>query len=299
MNYFTIRDIENLCNIKAHTLRVWEQRYGICRAKRRSGNHRIYYNEDLKELLRISFLYHNGYKISVLARFSNEEIERAVQSIRLSECNYQDFVTQLLEACIDFDQERFDKIVHCLVLRMGIDKCITGVFYPFLERVGMLWLTNHVIPAQEHFSSNLIQKKIIMALDGLDKVTDRSHNILLFTPCGEYHEIPLLVAQYFFKKQLLQTTYLGIDSHFSMLEYYCSNRPVSHFYFHVINKSGSDKLTALTDRLCRQYPDKKIIAAGPAAGCIKLQHPNFTVLRSMEELMRFASSLRVQAFTSA
>src|SRR5687768_14986156 len=191
MNQFTIKDIENLCGIKAHTLRTWEQRYELFVAKRKESNQRVYDDEDLKQLLRISFLYHSGYKISGIARLSHEEIQRTVEASCLKEDNHEIFIHQLIAASIDLDEERFEKLINCLVLRIGIEKCISNVFYPFLQRIGLLWMTGHVIPAQEHFSSHIIRKKIICAIDGLDSRGQSSPTILLFAPAGEFHEIPL------------------------------------------------------------------------------------------------------------
>src|ERR1700744_4156711 len=111
MNSFTIRDIENLCGIKAHTLRVWEQRYQIISPKRKAGNHRQYDNDDLKYLLRIAFLYHNGHKISYLARLDEKAVCELALSFSATGGSVEIFINHLMEASLDFDQERFDRIL--------------------------------------------------------------------------------------------------------------------------------------------------------------------------------------------
>ena len=186
MNHFTIKDIENLCGIKAHTLRIWEKRHQLVLPKRKQSKHRFYDNVDLKELLRISFLYHQGYKISTIAELSPEEIHHAVESTSPGEKNHEIFVHQLIEAGLDFDKERFEKIVNSLVLCIGLEKCISAVFYPFLHRIGLLWMTNNVIPAQEHFVSHIIRKKIICATDALETDSNSPSNIIVFAPSGEF-----------------------------------------------------------------------------------------------------------------
>ena len=108
MNQFSIRDIENLCGIKAHTLRIWEQRYKLFVPKRKQSQHRVYDNEDLKELLRVSFLYHNGHKISRIAKLSSADIQQVVKCACDRE-NDEAQVLQLLEAGLDFDKEQFEK----------------------------------------------------------------------------------------------------------------------------------------------------------------------------------------------
>ena len=107
MNQFSIRDIENLCGVKAHTLRIWEQRYNLFVPKRKKSQHRIYDCDDLKELLRISFLYHHGYKISKIASLTPEERQEEVAKIKPQCCNYEIFVHQLIEASITLDKEVF------------------------------------------------------------------------------------------------------------------------------------------------------------------------------------------------
>ena len=187
MNHFTIKDIENLCGIKAHTLRIWEQRYNFFVPKRKKSQHRIYDSDDLKELLRISFLYHNGYKISKIAELNPGQIHQLVEESGMQDNNHEIFIHQLIEAGLDFDKEKFEIIVNCLALRIGMEKCITEVFYPFLQRIGLLWMTNNVIPAQEHFVSQIIRNKIIVATDGLEVRNDAVTNVIVFTPTGEFH----------------------------------------------------------------------------------------------------------------
>src|SRR5688572_19332426 len=108
MNQFTIRDIENLCGVKAHTLRIWEQRYNLFVPKRKESRHRIYDCDDLKELLRISFLYHHGYRISRIADMSPEQRQQEIAKIKTTQCSYELFVHQLVEASVVFDKEGFE-----------------------------------------------------------------------------------------------------------------------------------------------------------------------------------------------
>src|SRR5438105_12129127 len=123
MNNFTIKDIERLSGIKAHTLRIWEQRHGLCFCKRKESLHRYYDNEDLKQILRIAYLYHHGYKISRIATFSKDEIKK-LATTNSGENNYDIFINQMIEASIDYDQPRFEKIIHNALLHLGFEKAI-------------------------------------------------------------------------------------------------------------------------------------------------------------------------------
>jgi MerR family transcriptional regulator, light-induced transcriptional regulator len=289
MNSFTIRDIENLCGIKAHTLRIWEQRYQLLSPKRKAGNHRSYDNEDLRYLLRIAYLYHHGHKISAIARLSEKEICELALSLSASGGSAEIFVNHLTEASMDFDPDRFDKVLHNIILHMGFEKAITQVIFPFLQKIGLLWLTGHTIPAQEHFASALITKKIHVAINGLDE-PPRGHakNVLLYCPKAEFHEIPLLYMRYLMKKNGISTVYFGKDIAMSELEYYCARQPVSHLYFHIVTNLLRYEPEQYIRKLSALFPDKQIVVSGGRTALIRNSYPNVRLLKSLEEMQAFA-----------
>lgn len=290
MQQFSIRDIEHLCGIKAHTLRAWEQRYQLGISDRPGGQHRIYSNEDLKEWLRISFLYHNGNKISSIAAMSPADREARLTETIQADNPDEGFIHQLIEASLDFNKEQFEKIIHCVVLRNGIEHCVQRIFYPYLHRIGLLWLTNHAIPAQEHFASHIIRKKLLVAIDGLEEAIPAGPRILLFAPAGEYHEIPLLTAHYFFKKSGLQTVYFGTNVSAESLVYFLSNQPVDYLYTHVITFLQDSSPEAFLQKL-KQHFKGKIIRSGPAFRQLPEHADREIVLHSLEELISLCRNL--------
>jgi MerR family transcriptional regulator, light-induced transcriptional regulator len=294
MQQFSIRDIENLCGIKAHTLRAWEQRYQLGISDRPGGQHRVYSNEDLKEWLRIAYLYHNGCKISTIAAMSPEEREARLEQAYVTDNPDEGFIHQLIEASLDFNKEQFEKIIHSVVLRNGIEHCVQKIFYPYLHRIGLLWLTNHAIPAQEHFASHIIRKKVLVATDGLETIVAGGPRILLFAPAGEYHEIPLLTAQYFFKKAGFQTVYFGTNVSAESLAYYLSHHPVDYLYTHVITFLQETSPEAYMLEL-KQHFKGKIIRSGPAFRQMQKQAADEIVLHSLEELIRFTRNMKDQS----
>ena len=291
MNNFSIKDIERLSGIKAHTLRIWEQRHGLCFCKRKESQHRYYDNEDLKKILRIAYLYHNGYKVSKIARLSPDDIKRLAQ-VNTGENDYQAFINELVEASIDYDQARFEKTVSDIYQQFGFEKSIVHVFYPFFEKIGLLWMTEHVLPAHEHFSSYLIQKKIILAIDELKVPADSKHKIAIFAPKGEHHEIPLLVMQYLFKKHGVNTIYFGANTTIADLEYYSRYQPLTHIYAHLItnflNKEPLEYLLALNEK----FPAQEIVVSGPVFNEVKFPPERITVLRSCQEMMEYPTKKR-------
>jgi len=291
MNSFSIRDIENLCGIKAHTLRVWEQRYQLLCPKRGAGNHRTYTNEDLKYLLRIAYLYRNGHKVSALAKLSEKEIcALAMESARSGpEMDGDLFINQLMEASLDFDQQRFDKILHNIILHLGFEKCITQVAFPFLTRMGLLWLTGNVVPAQEHFASALVTKKIFVAINGLEPPpSDTEKKVLIYSPREEFHELPLLYMRYLMKKNRISTVYLGKNIGVDELQYYCTRKPATHLYFHLVTNLIRCEPDQYVSKLAGIFPDKEIVISGCLAQTLRTAAPNVRILKSLEDMQKFA-----------
>jgi MerR family transcriptional regulator, light-induced transcriptional regulator len=286
MHHFTIRDVENLSGIKAHTLRMWEQRYGLHLCKRKKSLHRYYDNEDLKHILRIAYLYHKGHRISRIAKFSHEEIIQ-MASKRFENDEYEVMVNQLIEASIDYNQLQFENAFNSALRTMGLEKSMEKVVYPFLEKIGLLWMTGHILPAQEHFSSHLIHKTVIAAINSLPSVYTSTNRFLLFTPEGEGHELPLLFIQYLIKKKGIKTVLLGKNIPLDIVKYYCAHQPVSHLYFHLItNFTNSDPQEYLS-KLSETFADKQIIASGPSLKNIGSMPANVAIIDSLQHAISY------------
>ncbi len=289
MHAFTIRDIENLCGIKAHTLRIWEQRHGLICPKRKPGNHRLYSNEDLQYLLRIAYLYHHGLKISSITKMSEQDICQAALSITVHSDAMAIYLNQLLDASIGFDLLQFDKILHTIIVHFGMEKSFTHILFPFLKKIGLLWLTGHIIPAQEHFATAFIAKKLLVAINGLDRVESAERGrVMLFTPKGELHEISLLFMHYMLKKNRVHTAYLGTNIEFEELIYFCAHREVSHLYFHQITQLGRHDPQQYVERLLHVFPDKQIVFSGSINKRVQIRSERLCLLKSLEEMHDFA-----------
>jgi MerR family transcriptional regulator, light-induced transcriptional regulator len=291
MNSFSIKDIANLTGIKAHTLRIWEQRYQkLFQSKRKESNHRQYDNEDLKHLLRIARLYQQGLKISGIASMSEPEILEAARVIPNEEGNrYSIIVNQLIEATIDFDQDRFEKASTQAILYCGFEKAVVKVFYPFLQRIGLLWVTDNVIPAQEHFASNLLRKKFINAIDSLPRARS-GINTILFTPEGEHHEIPLLYNHYLLKKFGQPCIYLGSNTGIDVLEMYNNIRPIKRLLFSLITNFTRYSADNYCQILLTHFPDTEIYFAGSQVNNLTLTHERLHPLASFTDGMDFVKS---------
>lgn len=211
MGIFSIKDIEAVSGIKSHTLRIWEQRYGIIVPKRTESNIRYYDDDDLKHILNISILNRQGIKISEIARMSKEEITDAIlkDSALFSE-NYDTHIKGLISAMLSFDEYGFHKVISTNVIQLGLEQTVINIIFPFLAEVGLLWQIGSIHPSHEHFASNIIRQKLYVAIDGnVGRYAENRKRFLLFLPEHEQHSIGLLFANYILRTRGQDVLYLG------------------------------------------------------------------------------------------
>ncbi|MDA7502190.1 MerR family transcriptional regulator [Chitinophagales bacterium] len=213
MSRYSIKDLEQLSGIRAHTLRIWEQRHNLLSPKRTTTNIRYYDVDDLKYLLKIAMLNKNGYRISQIASMEEEELSQSYLDLVDSDSRHEFHISMLTTAMIEFDEIKFEEIMETCMAKEGFETTIIDIVYPFLCRIGSLWLSGNINPAQEHFVTNLIRRKLIVAIDGLgcQPPTDAKH-FLLFLPDRERHELGLLFSDYLLRKRNHKVTYLGIST---------------------------------------------------------------------------------------
>ena len=209
MGKYSIKDIEKLSGIKAHTIRIWEKRHNVIEPKRTLSNIRYYDDYDLKRVLNISILNNNGLKISTIARMTDEELhEKVVQLSRDSRAT-EGNIDRMIVCMIDLDEQTFEKLFSEFIMKFGFEDTVIKIVYPFLKKIGVLWQTGNISPAHEHFISNIVRQKIIVAIDSLPTPDDNQDKLLLYLPDGELHELGLLFYHYIAKKNGLKTIYLG------------------------------------------------------------------------------------------
>ncbi len=260
MAHYSIKDLEKLSGIKAHTLRIWEKRFDLLKPCRTQTNIRFYTNEDLKRILNISFLNKNGYKISRIALLSEEEISQKVADITNSQLDSGTQIDNLIIATTGLDEPRFEKVLNTSILQSGFEQTILNIVYPFLKKIGILWQTGAITPAQEHFITCLVRQKLILAIDGIVETYNAgSKQFLLFLPEGEWHEIGLLFYHYLIKKKGHKVIYLGQSVPFSNLQATLSIRPFDFLVTTISSNSGDQDIYEYIKRLSATFKSKKII----------------------------------------
>lgn len=227
---YSIKDLANLSGIKAHTIRIWEQRYDILEPDRTSTNIRRYSENDLKRILNIAILNRHGKKISHIAQLTPQAIEQEVLKLHKSTGDDSVIMDRMVNAMVDLNDEELEGIINDLLRTVDFEELVIRFFFPFLEHIGTLWQTGSINPSQEHFISNYIRSKIIAETSSLKISLYKSNpRFLLYLREEEFHELGLLYVNYLLKKGGFKTLYLGQSVPYQDLEKVCQTFDPQYF----------------------------------------------------------------------
>ena len=259
---FSIKDLENLTGIKAHTIRIWEKRYNLLSPDRSDTNIRNYSLSSFQKLLNISYLNNNGFKISKIASLKEEEIPIKVREIA-SRANVEDHAVNAFKmSMINFDQVLFYNTYNNLVENKSFSEIFYTVFLPLLEEIGLLWQTNTITPAHEHFLSVLIKQKILLNIEKLQSLLPKplTKTFVLFLPDHEIHDIGLLFVNYQLRSKGYHTIFLGgsvpMESLTDLIEFFNNVTFVSYFTVQPEEKDILDYLNKFNDLLLKKENSK-------------------------------------------
>lgn len=208
---YSIKDLEKLSGIKAHTLRAWEQRYNLIEPHRTDTNIRYYVDDHLKKILNIAVLVKSGMRISKVADLSTEEIRAAVIDAGRYQGNYESQINAFKIAMIDYDEYLFESIFNKCLIQFGTEETLTKILGKFIQEIGLLWQAGAINVSNEHFISNLVKQKLFAIIDQtiLPQVSSSSKSYVLYLPAEELHELGLLYLYYYLKKTGNRVIYLG------------------------------------------------------------------------------------------
>ncbi|UOQ67495.1 MerR family transcriptional regulator [Hymenobacter volaticus] len=293
MGQFSISDLEQLSGIKAHTIRMWEQRYGILQPIRTATNIRTYCDDDLRRLLNVATLCGQGYRISKVAQLSEEELCRAVISCNEGTHDYCQRVNSLLAAMLDMNEPQLCYLLNHAIQQLGFEAAVMHVVYPFLQRIGVMWQAGSVNPAQEHLVTNLVRQKMMAATDMLASVQPKAaHRWVLFLPEGEMHELALLFMNYALRVRGHHVLYLGQNLPIKELQAVCDTYQPHAICTVMTAAPDRDRVQDFVNSLSALCPDKLLCLYGPLAHIEGLELPgNATRFRFMPEFLTLADKL--------
>ena len=292
MNSFTIKDLENLSGIKAHTLRIWEQRYNFLKPGRTFTNIRYYSNEELKKVLNIALLNKYGFKISHIDKMNEAEMNEKILSLNQMEAQQERIVNDLIKNMVDLDMNSFEDTLDRFILVKGIERAITQIIFPYLEKIGILWMTNHINPAQEHLVTNIVRQKLIVGIEGVSTTLKLNKTVLLFLPEGEYHELGLLFMYYLLKKRGANVIYLGTSIPMNDVAYVVNLKKPDYLYCHLTTVGQSFNFDKFLLNIGKKFQDIPIIISGQLTNTYEKKiHPPVYFKRSFPEVMEFVATL--------
>ena len=266
---FSIKNLENLSGIKAHTLRIWEKRYNLLEPERTDTNIRRYSLDSLRKLLNITLLYNHGFKISKIASLDSNEIPKLVRSIALKANSEQVSINAFKLAMINFDYELFDTNYEEILQHHDFEYLFLNIFMPLMKELGILWQTGAISPSHEHFITNLVKQKIHLQTEYLqkNKFDHDSHPIfVLFLPENEIHELGILYLNYLILSKGHRTIFLGQSLQTSSLQTLYSYETKYYFVSYITVEPSKDEIMPYLHNFYKnilENQDSKLILFGP------------------------------------
>lgn len=292
MAQYSIKDLEKLSGIQAHTIRIWEKRYHLVTPKRTNTNIRVYSDEDLKRLLNVAVLNHNGLKISKIAKLSDAEMKSQIMLLTADTSNSDNQIESLVVAMVELNETKFESILKTQIDQLGIEDVFIKIIHPFLVKIGVLWQTGNIHPAQEHFVSNIIKKKLFVAIDALELKTT-GPKFIMFLPEGEYHEIGLLFYTYLLKKNGYYPIYLGQSVPFEDLVSANNSYNADYLFTTFITTLQDFSFTEYIVELSKTFKKQKVFIPGNIIQKLEIKRvTNIVKIKSPEHFKEVLAKLK-------
>lgn len=287
MNYYTIKDLEVLSGIKAHTIRIWEKRYGLLVPERTDTNIRFYTDKELRHLLNVSALVKRGHKISKVANYGEKRIQEEILKLNKQSGSLGDYIDQLVIHIVNYDTDNLNRLLDELTEKLGFEKLITELIFPLFQKIGIFWQIGSIFPAQEHLISNLVRQRIITAISE-QKQGRVNKTVLFFLPENEMHELILLFSQYLAASRGYHTMYLGQNVPFEDLKSLMGNSGIDLVVTTFVNAMEAEELQKSIDAIAGLFSSKKILVSGIQ---LQLHQPklpkNVHLVDSTEKLIHY------------
>lgn len=290
---YSIKDLENLSGVKAHTLRIWEKRYGIICPARTETNIRYYREQDLQKILNISLLNRHGIKISKIANLSNDELKAKVAEVVQVGSAFEDQLDSLMMAMFDLEEAKFNLILDHQIEVKGYEQTMEKVVYPLLDKLSMMWLAGSIKGVHENFVVNIIRKKTIVAIDKIkSKDFKPEARFLIYLPENESHELSLLFLHFILASSGFKVLNLGNNvSIYDVIDGYHIFKPT--YIYSIFNDSFAESpLQPYLDELIKNCPDSHLLISGFQTTSQKIKLPSKSkVFLSVSDVKEFLRSL--------
>jgi DNA-binding transcriptional MerR regulator len=296
MAVYSINDVEKLCGIKAHTIRIWEKRYAIIQPRRTETNIRYYLDEDLQKILNISLLNRNGYKISKISIMSDGEIKRIVSELSDVALESEDNLDALMHAMLELDEFKFNKILDHNIDSNGFETTMDDIIYPLMEKLSMMWIAGSIKGVHENFVANVIRSKTIVAIDQTSNgYNPNALKFIIYLPENESHELSLLFLHFLLKDVGIKVINLG--SGIPLIDVLEGQRICrADYVFTIFNDSFTDApLQPYLNELSKHLEGCTILISGYQTAVQNINAPdNVKILKSLSDVKTFVKETNPQ-----
>lgn len=292
MVIYSIKDLETLSGVKAHTLRIWEKRYNIISPQRTPTNIRYYLDDDLRRILNIALLNRNGIKISKIAKMDPNTIQKKVAEITDVDESFEGQLDSLTISLIELDEEKFVKLMDKNIEQRGCVETMLEVIYPLLDKLALMWISGSIKSVHEKFVSHLIERKCNVEIDKTEITRDET--FLIYLPKGESNSLSLQFLHFIIRTKGFRVINIGHDvSLLDILEVVEIRKP--DFIFTIINDSlEEDDYKTYIGQLCNRIDDVKFLMSGLTPSSVQIDDAHkdrVEVIASSEETIKFLESL--------
>lgn len=290
MVVYSIKDLEELSGVKAHTIRIWEKRYDIIKPKRTPNNTRYYLDDDLKHILNISILNKSGIKISKIAEMDIDEIKHRVAELTEVSADQEDQLDSLTLSLLEMNEEKISLILDKNIEQRGFAHTMMEVIYPLLDKLAVMWMSGSVKSVHEKFISNLIQRKCACRIDAMPCSHDET--FLIYLPEGERNELSLLFLHYLIARHGFKVVNIGTDISVDEILDACDICSPD-FVFTIINESmDTDTTTRYVSQICKTHELTRFLLSGVHAHRVSDQLPQLVEsIASSEDAISYLSEL--------
>lgn len=292
MVVYSIKDLEKLSGVKAHTLRIWEKRYEIIKPKRTETNIRYYLDDDVQKILNIALLNKRGYRISNISKMTLDEIQAKVAELSEVDAQFEDQVDGLILSMLELNESKFNRIINHNIAQRGFEEAMEVVIYPLLDKLSMMWIAGSVKSVHETFVSSIIRRKMIVNIDQIKTQRERNEKVIIYLPEAETHELSLLYLHFVLKKNGFRVLNLGI--HTPLIDVLEGQMIFEASYvFTIFNDSFNDTpLQPYIDQMISNLDNVQIIISGYQTIVQNISlHERITPLHGLKDIKTFLSQM--------
>lgn len=291
MVVYSIKDMENLSGVKAHTIRIWEKRYSIIQPKRTDTNIRYYTDEDLRHLLNVCLLYKKGMRISSIAKLSNDEIKEKIIEISGVSLDFKNKLDALMLFILELDSYNFSNVLNQNIKQIGLERTMEEVIYPLMEKINLAWITGTFQGVHESFVTQIIKSKIQSEIEKLEESVNDSPTYIIYLNEGEKQELSLLYLHFLLKKNHCKVINLGND--IPMVDLITAIKTVApEVVFSIFNQEvQSNSFQNYVNQVCKNLASGKLALTGYQPMTQNIVWPENTVLlKDLKETIEFIQS---------